>query len=294
VELISLTGAVSSFPTAASSSGTRSTAFSSSRKESTKPTSAGTSYPVERYHGKGKAIATYPSSVSATQGSASEAEADVEAFVNSTLVGVGDWATDSRSAAPPLKGGARARKRTRRSGQKKPPVVVHNGETECTSGEEYPAVAKPATHRSARGKAPMHDHVTHGPNVLSDVTYLRRRRASPGQDGRLDLSERARLSEQAGMALPCKPLSRARFYILISLISAIVLTFALSTFAAHHTGKMRMRCTKGIIFSASVLMSCFTILAMVVARQSLQTALLAGLLEFAIGFGLVVEIHDFM
>lgn len=55
-----------------------------------------------------------------------------------------------------------------------------------------------------------------------------------------------------------------------------------------------MACTKGIIFSATVLVSCFTVLAMVVARHALQEALLAGLLEFLVGFALVVEIHDFM
>jgi hypothetical protein len=55
-----------------------------------------------------------------------------------------------------------------------------------------------------------------------------------------------------------------------------------------------MACTKGIIFAASVLMSCFTILAIVVARHALQTALLAGLLEFLVGFALVVEVHEFM
>jgi hypothetical protein len=57
---------------------------------------------------------------------------------------------------------------------------------------------------------------------------------------------------------------------------------------------MRMACTKGIIFSASVLMSFSTIVAMIVARHNLQTALLAGLLEFFVGFSLVVEIHEFM
>jgi hypothetical protein len=94
--------------------------------------------------------------------------------------------------------------------------------------------------------------------------------------------------------LPCAPLSRARLYIVISLVILILLTFALSAFAAHHTGKMRMACTKGIIFSASVLMSFSTVVAMIIARHNLQAALLAGLLEFFVGFSLVVEIHEFM
>ena len=93
---------------------------------------------------------------------------------------------------------------------------------------------------------------------------------------------------------PPEPLTRTRLYALISLLSAIALTFALFTFAAHYTGKGRMGCTKGIIFVGTLLISCFTVLAMIVARRSLQEALLAGLLEFLVGFALVVEIHDFM
>lgn len=130
--------------------------------------------------------------------------------------------------------------------------------------------------------------------IWIDVKYLRYRRGKPEHNDQLHLAEEGRLSEAPTLTLPSAPLSRARSYVVISLVIAIVLTFALSTFAAHHTGKMRMACTKGIIFAASVLMSCFTILAIVVARHALQTALLAGLLEFLVGFALVVEVHEFM
>lgn len=88
--------------------------------------------------------------------------------------------------------------------------------------------------------------------------------------------------------------SRARLNVVIGLCVFIVLTFALSAFAAHHTGKGRLACTKGIIFSATILISFSTVLVMVLARRPLQEALLAGLLEVVIGFALVTEIRDFM
>ncbi|KAF2793280.1 hypothetical protein K505DRAFT_244767 [Melanomma pulvis-pyrius CBS 109.77] len=280
-ELINLHRATSPSPVVASSSGTRTTVVFSSREASTatKPTSAGTSYPVENYTGKGKAIATYASSLSATQGSASEAEAEIEATRDNSLFGLGDWTADGPVTAAPLKGFARAGKRqrtNRRPKPKKPEVVIHGGPVFASSDDEGPAVANPATtHRNSR-----------------DVKYLRHRR-KPEHD-QLNLAEEGRLSEATTRSSSPRPLSRARFYVLTSLVIAIVLTFALATFAAHHTGKMRMACTKGIIFSATVLVSCFTVLAMIVARHSLQEALLAGLLEFLVGFALVVEIHDFM
>lgn len=88
--------------------------------------------------------------------------------------------------------------------------------------------------------------------------------------------------------------SRARANVVIGLCVFIALTLTLSVFAAHHTGKGRLACTKGIIFSATILISLCTVLVMILARRALQEALLAGLLEFVIGFALVMEIRDFM
>lgn len=277
-ELIHLHQAASPHPVVASSSDTRTTTVFSSRKDSTatKPTSASTSYPVESYAVKGKVVATYPSSLSATQGSASEAEAEIDAARDNFLVGVGDWTADGPIAALPLKGSARARKRqhmNRRPKHKKPVVLIHQSSSGCTlSDDEGSAVAKLETPRGSR-----------------ESKYLRCRR---NKSDPLNLAEEGRPSEAT--TLTSQPLSPARSYVLISLVVAIVLTFALSTFAAHHTGKMRLACTKGIIFSAAVLMSCLTVVAMVVARRSLQEALLAGVLEFLVGFALVVEIKEFM
>ena len=290
-ELIHLNRALSPLPVVASSSGTLTSTVFSSRKESTgtKPTSAGTSYPVDGY--KGKAVATYASSVSATHGSGSEAEAELEALRDSALVGVGDWSAD-----PPLKGSARARKRprvNRRPKHKKPVVIIQQeGTGSASSGDEGPAVAKQVARRN--GKGTQHPRaLSLQLSLVSEAKYLRQRRHQAEHD-QLHLAEEGRVSEASASTPPAKPLSRARLHVLVGLVVAIVLTFALSTFAAHHTGKGRMACTKAIIFAATVLLSCFTVLAMVVARRALQEALLAGLLESLVGFALVVEIHDFM
>lgn len=74
----------------------------------------------------------------------------------------------------------------------------------------------------------------------------------------------------------------------------IALTLAFSAVAAHHTGKGRLACTKGIIYLATVVVSLCTVLAMSLARRALQEALLAGLLEVIVGFVLVFQIHEFM
>ena len=135
--------------------------------------------------------------------------------------------------------------------------------------------------------------------MTAETKYFRRRSVKADQN-RLALAEEGRVSQLAESDKPARtPLSRVRFYILIGLLVAIGLTLALSTFAArytaaHYVGKGRMACTKGIIFTATVIISGFSVLAMVVARRALQEALLAGLLQCLVGFALVVEIHDFM
>lgn len=111
-------------------------------------TSAGTAYPF-----KGKTIATYASSLSATQGSASEAEAENNATRDNTLVGVGYWMVES---APLLKGSARACKRQRvnlRLKHNKPPVVIiqQRGISCALSDDECSTVAKPEDRFNRKG-----------------------------------------------------------------------------------------------------------------------------------------------
>jgi hypothetical protein len=147
-DIVHLQRAVSPTHGMPSTVGTLTTAVTSSRKESsgTKPTSGGTSYPVNDYNGKGKAMATYESSLSATHGSESEAEAQQE----HALVGIGDWTGDG-----PLKGTAGARRRhraNRRPRCKKPVIVIqHSVPDHASSGEDERRTATHVASGNSKG-----------------------------------------------------------------------------------------------------------------------------------------------
>lgn len=273
-DIVRLARAVPPLRDVPSSLGTLTTTAISTFRESsgTKPTSTATSYPIE---GKGKGVLTYESSLSATHGSASEAEAEKE----QDFVGIGDWTGDV-----PLKGASRARKRgnrpNRRSKQKKPVVIIqHEGPSNASPKEEEPSAVENITRRSSK-----------------DTKYLRRRPTKLEQEDNLTLAEEGRVmasSEEVGI-VPPPPLSHTRRYVLVGLCVAAVLTVIGSIYGAHHTGRAQIAHTRSIIFSATVILSLLTVVAMVVAKRSLQEALLAGLFESLIGFVLVVEIRDFM
>lgn len=72
------------------------------------------------------------------------------------------------------------------------------------------------------------------------------------------------------------------------------LTIAIAAFGAHITGKVRLSHTKIIIFTATALLSCSMVSAMLIARRVLSEALLAGILQFFFGFALLVELDEFM
>lgn len=134
--------------------GTLTTTEFSSRKASsmTKPTSAGTSYVVDGYNGKGKgkAVKTYASSLSATHGSGSEAEAEQD----SVLFGVGDQFENN-----PLKGAARARKRpplNKSSRPKKVPLVIHHDDAVTRSLDEAGPAIQRSSRRSSKGTCMVH------------------------------------------------------------------------------------------------------------------------------------------
>lgn len=128
-------------------------------------------------------------------------------------------------------------------------------------------------------------------DTFLETRYLRPRKFKGSADAFANDEER--VSPNHGL-VPAQRISRTRLNLVIGLCVFIALVFSISVFAAHHTGKGRLACTKGIIFSATVLISMCTVLVMILARRALQEALLAGLLEFIIGFALVIEIHDFM
>lgn len=138
--------------------GTRTTTVFTSREQSsgTKPTSAGTGYPINGGNGKGKAIAEYASSLSATHGSGSEAEAEQE----NNLAGVGSWTGDGPIGTTPLKGAARARKRqrmNRRPKHKKPVVIIH-GPGHASSGDDEAPAVKCVSRRNSKGNHPCPQH----------------------------------------------------------------------------------------------------------------------------------------
>ena len=125
--------------------------------------------------------------------------------------------------------------------------------------------------------------------ILPEIKYRRKIR-----DQSYLAADAVRRKQASPSKFPKAGLSDARVYTLVALVLATLLTFALSVWAAHFTGKGRMQCTKGIIFAATALISLLTILAMITARRQLQEALLAALLEALFGVTLVLAIHEFM
>lgn len=111
--------------------GSSDTTVFSSREDSTvtKPTTIETrqttSKPFDK--GKGKAVTFYSSSLSGTNGSASEAEFEQRDACRHNLSAMGQWADDGTTITSTLKGGARAKGRKKRlaqEGQKKPEVAL--------------------------------------------------------------------------------------------------------------------------------------------------------------------------
>jgi hypothetical protein len=97
--------------------------------------------------GKGKATATYASSVSATHGSGSDTEHEVNR--ENSLLGVGYWTGDST-----LKGWARAKKRPRpirRQKHKKPVVIIQQDGKGSVSDVDNDTVEKRVSRPNGKG-----------------------------------------------------------------------------------------------------------------------------------------------
>ena len=107
--------------------GSSPTAVFSSREPSivTKPTSYGTNYLAHDYNGEDKIDMTYPSSLSATHGSESEAEFEHDDASGDSLLGTGAWTSSHLAKSPCLRGDRRVRLSTRLPGRKKHQVVLH-------------------------------------------------------------------------------------------------------------------------------------------------------------------------
>ena len=110
----------------------------------------------------------------------------------------------------------------------------------------------------------------------------------------MTLAEEGRLSQVSTPPSAPVSLSRVRLLTLVSLITAIVLTFSVSVWAAHHTGRSHLSSSKGIVFCATVLIAFLTVCAIITARRTLQEALLGGFMQLIIGFTLLLELGEFM
>jgi hypothetical protein len=132
-------------------------------------------------------------------------------------------------------------------------------------------------------------------HLESGKKYLRQRAPKYDEDA-VRLAEEGQCSPTTPHRIEAKvkSLPRTRVYAVVGLVAVMLLTIVLSAFGAHTTGKAHLQYTKVIVFIASALVSCLTVVAMLIARRALSEALLAGLLEFSFGFALLVELDDFM
>jgi len=129
-------------PSTTSSTVPTNSVFSSRRGSvTTKPTSKGTSYPIEYNKGKEKAVVTYASSLSATHGSGSDTEREVAR--DDALAGLGHWAGVSQTRTP-------KRKQIRPPRPKKPVVIVHGGRKSTDNDRE--TSVREVSRRTGRSK----------------------------------------------------------------------------------------------------------------------------------------------
>lgn len=132
---------------ATTSVGSSPTAVFSSREPSivTKPTSYGTSYPAHGYNKQGKADSTYAASLSATRGSGSEAEVELDDALHTTLLGTGAWLSSPQAQGQVLRRREHARIRLSEVlhlRHKKPTIILHQRDRDVASSHQ---VAEPRT-----------------------------------------------------------------------------------------------------------------------------------------------------
>jgi hypothetical protein len=112
-------------------------------------------------------------------------------------------------------------------------------------------------------------------NVETGKKYLRHRTPKYDEDA-VRLTEEGHYSTiTSHIEAETKSLSHTRVYTVVGLVVVMLLTVAFSAFSAHTTGKARSTLTKVIVFIASALVACLTVIAMLIARQALSEALLA-------------------
>lgn len=228
--------------------GTRSTSVWSSHKPSTdtKPTSAGTSYPLLYKQGEGSGVPTYSSSLSATDGSVSDNE---PGFRSSALDGIGAWVPTENDPSNSPRGGrshGRGRVRALKPKWKKPLVVLHQQDL-VDSHKRSKDQRGPVVERNPEGSE-------------EDTNCLRQRTKLRDDLARTEDVVQVKTS-RSHESSASRPMTGARLYSLILVIIAIAATIAVSIAAAHNIGKTRMICTEGTIFSAMVILFGLTVTA---------------------------------
>ncbi|KAL6703647.1 hypothetical protein ACN47E_009421 [Coniothyrium glycines] len=240
---------------------------------STKPTSTGTAAPYYGM-GKGKGNMDGPSTSSLSVGHGSFLEA--EAVQGDTLFGMGEWTKSTTAIEAPTESRPKddEYEDSKPAKIKKPRISI------------LPRVRMDIDDVDS-GTATAPEPFPHG----SEPWRIRRRATQHEFQYTTDAEQVPRPCAAQDKA---RPLSNTRRYLVATLVLLIFITLALSVRYAYHFGRGQMACTKGIIMGASVLVVVFTVVAMHVARRALQEALLAGLLEIAIGFILLQELNDLM
>lgn len=315
-DIARLNRAVSPAHDALSSLGTASVAVFTACEESTvtKPTSIGTSHPnnIPKAGDKGKGRASYTSSLSVAHGSGSEAEAQHDAVLRDTLLAMGDWTAGGSVSADTLKGSARSKRRhhnTQQLKRKKPivEIIQHEKPASVSSDGDVDTVVTTVHKRDLPRKSSSYAWHPPGAKSLAADQGLRKRTTqhedAQGEDeasvhvaqaDEIRFAEEGRLQPVVEPSPSRKALTSTRVYVLVGLIVMMFLTVAVSILGAHHTGKKRIACTKGIVFGTTVLLAGFTVTSMIVARCRLQDALLASLVVIVIGFTFLHELDDFM
>jgi hypothetical protein len=83
-------------------------------------------------------------------------------------------------------------------------------------------------------------------------------------------------------------------YSLFGLAVLMVSTVSLSGFSIYLTGRTNIPLIKRIIFAATALMTMETVGMMLVARQALTEALIAGIFPLTTGFMLLLHVDDLL
>lgn len=210
---------------------------------------------------------------------------------------MGDWAYTQPDSTRPLKGSVRAKERhqPRHKMRNKKPIVVIEQDGYPTPRLDHTVESAVYDTHTRRSQSELLQRRQHVGCVLTSTgkRYLRQRSVKHYEDP-IRLAEEGHSETIVAPVTHKKALSRTRVFALTGVAFVMVLVVALSAFGAHSTGKANMSHTKVIVFTATSLLSCLTVLAMLVGKRAPSEALLAGLFEFSFGFALLSQLDELM